>query len=159
MKFHHQLVGGSPCSALGSSGGAGQAGERGAGGGRAETLSSNAKSLLAELVQSGSCHHSQRGTCVYIMSQLSYSPGEALGAVTSRKEEVEAGALHTGILPQGRAPQGVLTPDPAGRGARGWPRGSEPPDVQPADGPERPPGARWAALTWEQAPQGPDAPC
>lgn len=56
-----------------------------------ETLSSNAKSLLAELVQSGSCHHSQRGTCVYIMSQLSYSPGEALGAVTSRKEEVEWG--------------------------------------------------------------------
>ena len=68
-------------------------------------------------------------------------------------------ALHTGTLPQGRATQGVPTPDPAGHGARGRPRGSEPPDMQPADRPEQPPGARWAALTWEQSPQGPDAPC
>lgn len=54
MKFHHQLVGGSPCSTLGSPGGAGQAGELGA----PEPLSSDAKSLQAELVQSGGCHHS-----------------------------------------------------------------------------------------------------
>lgn len=38
-------------------------------------LSSNAKGLPGELVQSGSCHHSWQGTCVYIISKLSYSRG------------------------------------------------------------------------------------
>lgn len=44
------------------------------------------------------------------MSQLSYSPGEAPGSCDEKEEG--GGALHTGILPQGRAPQGALDSDP-----------------------------------------------
>lgn len=40
-----------------------------------QALSNNATWLPVELVQSGSCHHSHQGTCVYIMSKLSYSQG------------------------------------------------------------------------------------
>ena len=95
VKFHHQLVGGSSCSAPSSPGGAGQAGKPGGPGDSFKRCQEPAGCVGAEwqlspLLAGDVCLH-------YVTTQLfpRQPPGEALGAVTSRKEEVGGGGLCT----------------------------------------------------------------
>lgn len=71
--------------------------------------------------------------------------------------------LYTGPPSQGREPGQCQLQTQPGTGEAGRPRGSSPPDVPPAfrcgDGRNSSQGPRWAALTWEQALQSPDALC
>lgn len=88
-------------------------------------------------------------------------PGEALRALSDRKEEW---ALHTQepLLRMGTL-SSTSSELSRAQGEAGWPQSSSHPDVQPGfccrDSWSSSQGSRWAALTWEQALQGPDALC